>query len=89
MRASALLLAAAVQAFFVTDVNATRRDEPGLKQTSFCNSTDDLTQCLALVDLYTATNGHKWKNNNGWLSGSSYCGWPGVTCDSSGNVIDL
>ena len=90
---------AAVQARIVTDVNATlRRGEPGLKPNAACAPTDDPVQCAALVDLYTATNGDKWANNTGWLSGSSYCDWNwpdgqggknGVNCDSSGNVISL
>ena len=92
-------LTAAVQARIVTDVNTTpRRGEPGLKPNALCASTDDPVQCLALVDLYTATDGDKWTNNTGWLSGSSYCDWNwgscgstkcGVTCDSSGNVTML
>ena len=89
----------AVQDRFATDFNATaRRGEPDLKPNAACASTDDHEQCLALVDLYTATDGDKWKTNTGWLSGSSYCDWNwdcgystkcGVTCDSSGNVMYL
>jgi hypothetical protein len=79
-----------VQARIVTDANATlRRGEPGLKPNGVCASTDDPTQCAALVDLYTATNGDKWTRNTGWLSKSSYCGWFNnyiPMCDSSGNV---
>jgi hypothetical protein len=50
------------------------------------------------VDLYTATNGDKWKTNTGWLSGSSYCDWNwpdhyggknSATCDNNSNVITL
>ena len=53
------------------------------------------TECASLVNFYASTNGNKWTNNTGWLSGSSYCGWNwldffgdthGVICDSSGNV---
>ena len=96
---AALLLpaAAAVQVHIATDVNATpRRGEPGLKPNAACAPTDDPVQCAALVDLYNATDGDKWKKNDGWLNGSSYCGWKwdsgmgstkgGVECDSSGNV---
>jgi len=89
----------AVKVRFVTDVKATlRRGEPGLKPNAACASTDDPAQCAALVDLYTATNGHKWTYNTGWLNGSSYCDWNwdcgigpkcGVTCDDSGNVAIL
>ena len=104
MRSSALLLLATIAALlpaataakdrFVTDVNTTaRRGEPGLEPNAACASTDDPAQCLALVDLYNATNGDKWTRNTGWLNGSSYCGWNwngnGVTCDRSGNVVNL
>ena len=91
--AALLPTAAAVQARFVTDVTTTpRRNEPDLKPNGVCASTDDNTQCRALVELYFATNGDKWTNNTGWLSGSSYCDWnwdagaKGVICDDSGNV---
>ena len=68
--------AAAVQARIATEVNATpRRGEPGLEPNAACAPTDDPVQCAALVDLYKATNGDKWANNTGWLSGSSYRGW--------------
>ena len=97
--ALALPAAAVVQARIVVDVNTTpRRGEPGLKPNAICVSTDDPAQCLALVDLYYATNGDKWTHSTGWLNGSSYCGWNwdgcgnykcGVTCDDSGNVIQL
>ena len=96
MRSSALLIAAlllptatAAKDRFVTDINTTRRGELGLKPNALCASTDDPVQCLALVDLYTATNGDKWRNNDGWLSGSSYCDWFNnyiPMCDDSGNV---
>ena len=90
---AALLLPAVTAAKdrFVTDVNATPRSgEPGLEPNALCASTDDHVQCLALVDLYTDTDGDKWKTNTGWLSGSSYCDWYNgdifPMCDSSGNV---
>ena len=83
----------AVQVRIATDVNTTlRRGEPDLKPNAICAATDDNTQCRALVELYFATNGDKWTNNTGWLSGSSYCDWnwdagsKGVICDDSGNV---
>ena len=88
--AALLPAAAAVQVRIATDVNTTtRRGEPGLKPNAICASTDDPVQCAALVDLYTATDGDKWTNNTGWLSGSSYCSWYNKAqpmCDSSGNV---
>jgi hypothetical protein len=101
MRSSTLLCLTAVTVAalrIVTDANTTpRRGEPGLKPNGVCASTDDPVQCLALVDLYAATDGDKWTTDDGWLNGSSYCGWKwdcggidcGVACDSSGNVIQL
>ena len=77
---------AAAKVRIATDVTAPRRGEPGLPPNGACASTDDPEQCLALMDLYGATNGELWANNAGWLSGSSYCGWYGVTCEGSGNV---
>ena len=91
--AALLPTAAAVQDRFVTDVNTTpRRGEPGLKPNAACAPTDDPAQCAALVDLYNATNGDKWTNSTGWLSGTSYCGWYNsgrIMCDRHGNVIEL
>jgi len=45
--------------------------------------TDDPVQCNALVDLANATGWTSWSANGvrtGWLSATSYCSWPGVTC---------
>ena len=74
--------AAAVKDRFVTDLKPN-------SAVSSCAPTDDPVQCAALVDLYTATNGKQWRDNVGWLSGTSYCGWHGVTCDEDGNVNQL
>ena len=38
------------------------------------------TERPALVDLYVSTAAVGWKNNTGWLTNTSYCGWFGVTC---------
>ncbi len=43
----------------------------------------------ALVDLYNATNGPGWTNKTNWLTGTSPCGWFGVTCDGGGRVTNL
>jgi len=44
----------------------------------------------ALVDLYTATNGAKWKLNTNWLNGDP-CSqkWYGVTCSSNNPITGL
>jgi len=40
-----------------------------------------------LVDLYEATDGLNWNNNNNWLSGC-FCGWHGVTCVGFSDPFD-
>ena len=47
---------------------------------------DDPVQCGALVDFAVATGWANWSASGvppGWLSGASYCAWPGVTCASA------
>ena len=50
------------------------------------------TECLALVDLYTSTNGANWENNYGWNATYVPCSWNdpfgGVSC-SDGHVTKL
>ena len=38
-------------------------------------------QIDALKELYTSTNGKKWKNNDNWLTDKYYSEWHGITCD--------
>ena len=47
-------------------------------------------ECLALVELFTATNGTGWISNTHWLQFGSNapCGWYGVLCDG-GHVTGL
>ncbi|MDA8828057.1 hypothetical protein N9N82_11945 [Luminiphilus sp.] len=42
----------------------------------------------ALVELYQATGGSKWKKKAGWLSEESHCNWYGITC-MDGTVTKL
>ena len=42
-----------------------------------------------LVDLYNATNGPEWNDNDNWLSGADIGEWWGVTTDEYGLVIEL
>jgi hypothetical protein len=47
------------------------------------------SECQALVDLYTQTNGPAWTKQTGWLTGAiSPCFWHGVTCEH-GHVTQL
>ena len=50
----------------------------------------DKQDSLALVELYSSTNGDNWKNSTGWLVDSVYK-WYGVELDAAGRVtgIDL
>jgi hypothetical protein len=48
---------------------------------------DDPVACNALIDFAVATGYANWTANGvqnaaAWLSGASYCSWPGVTCQS-------
>jgi Leucine-rich repeat (LRR) protein len=45
-------------------------------------------ECEALVDLYTSTDGAKWRNNTGWNVTNAPCNWYGVSCDDE-HVIRL
>jgi hypothetical protein len=38
---------------------------------------------LAVLYYATTTNGARWGNNDGWLSGGSVCEWHGVSCDAN------
>ena len=45
-------------------------------------------ECEALVDLYTSTDGAKWRNNTDWNVTNTPCNWYGVSCEG-GHVIRL
>ena len=47
-----------------------------------------LTECNALVSLYTSTNGSSWTIRTDWLVTSTPCSWYGVTC-SAGHVQQI
>ena len=49
-----------------------------------------VTECLALVELYTRTNGTGWITNTHWLQfgANAPCGWYGVGCNG-GHVRSL
>lgn len=50
--------------------------------------------CAALADLYNATSGTAWTNNEGWITAAadvatSYCSFFGATCDETGNITSM
>ena len=47
------------------------------------------SQHYALVQLYYATNGQNWTENDGWLQNEEYWTWYGVQADYSRNVTGL
>ncbi len=49
-----------------------------------------VSECQALVDLYTSTNGPSWTNSTNWLSSTTPCSspWYAVAC-SAGHVRTL
>ena len=74
-------------------------DTADIEVTTTFTVTDGLAERNALIDLYMSTNGDSWFNNDGWkepprdMDGFAMPGtensWYGVTCNASGNVIEL
>lgn len=57
-----------------------------------CVDVDQIPQseCEALVDLYSNTNGPNWANRSGWLTSNTPCNdWFGVSNCSYGHVVVL
>jgi Divergent InlB B-repeat domain/Leucine rich repeat N-terminal domain len=46
------------------------------------------SECQALLDLYTSTNGPNWTKKDDWNETNTPCSWYGVTC-ANGNVSQL
>ena len=42
-----------------------------------------------LIELFLATNGPSWYNNDGWNTSASISTWHGVTVDEAGRVVML
>jgi len=55
-----------------------------------CNTVSEIpvSECGALVSIYTSTNGGSWANNESWLISNTPCSWHGVSC-SGGHVTWL
>jgi hypothetical protein len=55
-----------------------------------CSSVTEIpmSECSALVALYSNTDGPTWKDKSGWLATGTPCSWYGVNC-SSGHVTQL
>ena len=43
----------------------------------------------ALLDLFSATNGAKWKSNKGWATDTALVAWEGIKLDRAGQIIKL
>ncbi|NNF33244.1 MAG: hypothetical protein HKN68_04000, partial [Saprospiraceae bacterium] len=43
----------------------------------------------ALMDIYNATSGENWNNNDNWGSDCDICDWYGISCDVNGNVTGI
>ncbi len=50
---------------------------------------NNLTDSLALVDLYNATDGANWTNNTGWLTDPILSNWYGVGINGDGRVVSI
>ncbi len=55
-----------------------------LAQTLSADSNDR----AALTELYLATDGNSWSQNDGWLEADSLCDWHGVDCVISGTGVE-
>ncbi|WP_020567967.1 T9SS type A sorting domain-containing protein [Neolewinella persica] len=43
----------------------------------------------SLEELYNATGGDDWANNNGWLTSCEPCTWAGIGCDENNRVTSI
>ncbi|MEM7536943.1 MAG: clostripain-related cysteine peptidase [Chloroflexota bacterium] len=78
---------------FVSDfANHRVRKIEGIAAKSFtnCASIDEMsvTECEALVALYSSTDGDNWTNNTDWLQTTTPCSWHGVACNDN-HVTEL
>ncbi|RAK00123.1 putative secreted protein (Por secretion system target) [Larkinella arboricola] len=86
-----------VQTYAGTNGGTTSLKEYGKITTRTESNQDSLTatekepnsEYQALADLYKSTNGIGWVQKDNWLTGDSPCGWYGVTCNDSGQVVQL
>ena len=67
--------------------NSSSKPMNGQNLTSTLLST--MTDRIALVALYDATNGTSWSNNENWLSYAPFDEWYGVTADIDGRITGL
>eukprot|EP01084_Bolivina_argentea_P035431 65716_1 len=55
-----------------------------------CKTSDNVTECNALIHFAQSTKYFNWKNNTHWLNDSvSYCKWFGIHCNTNHNVIAM
>jgi hypothetical protein len=41
----------------------------------------------ALLDLYNATGGSRWRSASGWATPADPCSWFSVACDAANNSV--
>ena len=69
-------------------IPSSRHDFNELSAT-YCDDASNPDDRAVLVELYNATGGDNWTNNEGWLSDLPLGGWHGVATDERGNVTQL
>jgi hypothetical protein len=50
-----------------------------------------VTEHQVLRELYEATNGLEWTDQEGWVDDSirTHCQWKGIRCNSAGSVVEI
>jgi len=46
-------------------------------------------QLQALDHMYYALGGPDWEKNDEWMENDLYCNWYGITCDDSGDIVEI
>jgi hypothetical protein len=88
-----LLLSLAVSAAAALGVLAGSPTAPSGSLGLSASSCADVLQCALLVELYQATGGLAWKNNDGWAQAAAgnasadVCAFFAVLCDKDGTTI--
>ena len=52
-----------------------------------CEGDLPAAECQALIELYNATDGDHWTNNEGWVGPDNPCSWFGIGCNADGDHV--